>query len=366
MQAANGVFTCFRSVERLIGSEVAGTSGAHHACFDRIISAATWSSKRAACQPHTGSFSTPAYLLQFITKHCTNSPAVARHLVGNARTSPAGSFRWHGLLSNIQKNTFRQQHSFKTETSAKSLWQQGYNTPGFGYRRSYSIWDGDNVLYGLIAANLAGFLLWQSYPGLMYRHATVSVNSVREGRVYTLLTSAFSHNAFNHILANMVTFYFFGRSMSRILGGKKVCRFRQLHTSCCFLFKLLLALPLNQLHALPLQLLLLYMAGGLAGSLAHVTQCYIQAQSTGKPSPDVLCTCRCHCRVPEPAVPHLITVQASSLADLQQTSHIMHLQHKLTWSRRGYLSSPWSIKVHGAVLHCMALHYCTVLHCTAS
>lgn len=222
MQAANGVLTCFRSVERLIASEFAGTSGAHHVYLDRIGSAATWSSKIPACQPCAGSFSTPAYLLQLISKHCTYSPAVARQLADNSRTSPAASFRLSSLLLSIPKNTFRQQHGFKTETSAKSLWQQGYNTPGFGYRRSYSIWDGDNILYGLIAANLGGFLLWQSYPGLMYRHATVSVNSVREGRVYTLLTSAFSHNAFNHILANMVTFYFFGRSMSCILGGKKV------------------------------------------------------------------------------------------------------------------------------------------------
>lgn len=47
------------------------------------------------------------------------------------------------------------------------------------------------------------------------------------------------------------------------------------------LFKLVVALPLIWLFAHALQLLLLYVAGGLAGSLAHVTQYYLQAQSTG-------------------------------------------------------------------------------------
>lgn len=44
---------------------------------------------------------------------------------------------------------------------------------------------------------------------------------------------------------------------------------------------LMVALRLGRLFAHALQLLLLYVAGGLAGSLAHVTQYYIQAQSTG-------------------------------------------------------------------------------------
>ena len=221
MQAANRVLTCFRSIERLIGSEYAGTSGSHHAYLDRVVAATLCSSKMAPWKSNAGSFSSPACLL--LSSKCLHSHAAARQLVHNARSSPATSSNLPSLLLNIRECTFRQQQSFRTQASIKSLWQRGYDPSGFGYRRSYSIWDGDNVLYGLIAANLAGFLLWQSYPGLMYRHATVSVNSVREGRVYTLLTSAFSHNAFSHILANMVTFYFFGRSMSHVLGGKKVC-----------------------------------------------------------------------------------------------------------------------------------------------
>ena len=221
MQAANRILTCFRSVERLISSEYAGTSGSHHAYLDRVFAATLCPSKMVPSKPNARSFSSPTCLL--LSSKCMHSHAAARQLVHHARSSPATSSTLRSLLLDIQKCALRQQQTFRTQASVKSPWQRGYDTSGFGYRRSYSIWDGDNVLYGLIAANLAGFLLWQSYPGLMYRHATVSVNSVREGRVYTMLTSAFSHNAFSHILANMVTFYFFGRSMSHVLGGKKVC-----------------------------------------------------------------------------------------------------------------------------------------------
>ncbi|KAL3139415.1 hypothetical protein ABBQ38_003746 [Trebouxia sp. C0009 RCD-2024] len=249
MSAASGVLTIFRSISRVISSEVASTSGSQY--LERIALVAPGSTSAALLCHGVGSCSMPAGLLQSVSKLCMHSHAgsfaTAQKLVHNTRTSPFGSLRT--LFMDTTTHTFGHQHSFRTQASAKSLWQRLYYTSGFGYRRSYSIWDGDNVLYGLIAANLAGFLLWQSYPGLMYRYATVSVNSVREGRVYTLLTSAFSHKAFGHILANMFTLYFFGRNMSHVLGGKK--------------------------------LLLLYLAGGLAGSLAHVTQYYIQAQSTG-------------------------------------------------------------------------------------
>lgn len=223
MPAASGILTCIRTISRLIGSEVAGTSGSQY--LERTVSLAPWST--SASFKSYGGGSVPAGLLQTFNKQCMHSHAgsyaTARQLVLNTRNSPLVSFNLRSLLLNTNTHTIRQQHNFRTQASVKSLWQRDYYNSGFGYRRSYSIWDGDNVLYGLIAANLAGFLLWQSYPGLMYRHATVSVNSVREGRVYTLLTSAFSHNAFSHILANMFTLYFFGRSMSHVLGGKKVC-----------------------------------------------------------------------------------------------------------------------------------------------
>ena len=281
MSATNGVLTCFRSISRLISAEVAGTSGSKY--LERMTSVAPWATPASFKCHGIGICSIHAGLLQSLSKQCMHSHAgsfaTAQKLVQSTRRSPVASSNLRSLLSRTDIHTLTRQRGFRTQASVKSLWQRGYYNSGFGYGRSYSIWDGDNVLYGLIAANLAGFLLWQSYPGLMYRHATVSVNSVREGRVYTLLTSAFSHKAFGHILANMFTLYFFGRNLSHVLGGKKVCPAPKYlpialcicvayctQCDCCFSVA---------------QLLLINLTGGLAGSFAHVTQYYIQAQSTG-------------------------------------------------------------------------------------
>ena len=235
MRAASDVTTVFRSASRLIGAEVASTSGRHDAYLDRLVSASSWLAKPATPALQGSSCPVRVCLLQSSSKHCKHSytgsvlPA-QRHICKQAVDNTQYKTQMQQTLLRTASFATRQQHSFKPQPLVRSLWQRSYYSSGYGYRRS--IWDGDNVLYGLIATNLAGFLLWQSYPGLMYRHATVSVSSVREGRIYTLLTSAFSHNAFSHILANMFTFYFFGRNISHVLGGKKVGP----HKSCLLVF----------------------------------------------------------------------------------------------------------------------------------
>ncbi len=49
----------------------------------------------------------------------------------------------------------------------------------------------------------------------------VSWDSLREGRIWTLLTSAFSHNAVFHIAINMFVLRGFGTIMSQEMGTKK-------------------------------------------------------------------------------------------------------------------------------------------------
>lgn len=84
----------------------------------------------------------------------------------------------------------------------------------------------------------------------MHTHATVSIEGLRAGRVWTVLTAAFSHQEFMHLAANMIGLYFFGRDVGRLFGGKK--------------------------------LLGLYLAGGAVGSLAHCSWYYYQACKTGE------------------------------------------------------------------------------------
>ena len=88
--------------------------------------------------------------------------------------------------------------------------------------------DPQTALYSLIGVNVAAFAAWQAAerrPGLraaLGKHAVVSPGALRDGRVWTLLTSAFSHRETGHLLVNMVTLYFFGGSVARTYGGRRL------------------------------------------------------------------------------------------------------------------------------------------------
>ena len=219
MQALRGVIASFRSVQSVEGLSAAGSIGLEQFFCQRSL----W----AHCLQHThvngGQTSTlPAQLItarlqQFTTSARTR--ALSKQVNAGQRTAASQGVQpssWH-----CRAWSLIQRHQFRTQQPTKSMWQRDYYSSP--YSRSYGgAWDGDKVLYGLIAANCAGFLLWQSNPGLMAKQATVSINSIREGRLHTLLTSAFSHASPNHLFANMFTFYFFGREIGRTFGGKKV------------------------------------------------------------------------------------------------------------------------------------------------
>ncbi len=226
MQAAKGchqVLTSFRFVSGLIGTELAGTSGPQQLFrgaldgaqrFPRVIN-------KFRAQIRTSSDGTHLSVsFHKCSKHPLHSISWSpKVLLGQQAVLHSRPFvtSSHKGLACAQK----QHRTLIIQASPRSMWQRQYYSSGYG--RGYgSYWDGDKVLYSLIAANCAGFFLWQSNPSLMKRHAMVSVNSIREGRIYVLLTSAFSHASLNHIFANMFTFYFFGRETGLIFGGKKV------------------------------------------------------------------------------------------------------------------------------------------------
>ncbi len=99
------------------------------------------------------------------------------------------------------------------------------------------------VLFGLIGLNVLVFILWSQargsvLEGLMVQHFMVSVEALVHFRVWTLLTSAFSHYDTSHLLFNMIGLYVFGRDVGRALGSAT--------------------------------LLQLYLVGGIAASVGHV------------------------------------------------------------------------------------------------
>jgi len=102
----------------------------------------------------------------------------------------------------------------------------------------------DRILWILIALNVAVFILWHqvgtSRSGLrfMMDHFLVSGANVADGRVWTLLTSCFSHRDATHLLVNMLVLWVFGRDILGIIG--------------------------------PAQFIRLYIVGGILASIGHV------------------------------------------------------------------------------------------------
>jgi membrane associated rhomboid family serine protease len=103
-----------------------------------------------------------------------------------------------------------------------------------------------------VVVNAAVFLAWQVAAlwseadpvagshalELMARNFLVSTPGIEHGDVWTLLTSAFSHNAFGHLFLNMLALWVFGQDVERVVG------------------------PRAFLH--------LYVAGGILASIGHV------------------------------------------------------------------------------------------------
>ena len=79
----------------------------------------------------------------------------------------------------------------------------------------------------IIYLNIAVFLMWfgcvyfEGGPEFMLSNFLVSWHSLTDGRWWTLLTSAFSHNMILHIAINMFVLRGFGTIMSQEMGTKK-------------------------------------------------------------------------------------------------------------------------------------------------
>lgn len=72
------------------------------------------------------------------------------------------------------------------------------------------------------------FILWQfaatspAVNQVLTRHFVCSRRNITKGRYHTLLTSAFSHASFHHLLVNMYAFLTFGPSVTRILASQSI------------------------------------------------------------------------------------------------------------------------------------------------
>jgi membrane associated rhomboid family serine protease len=78
------------------------------------------------------------------------------------------------------------------------------------------------VINVIIIINIAVFVMWQGVnTDFMASNFLVSWDALADGRWWTLITSVFSHNAFYHILINMLVLKNFGDLIIRFMGRQK-------------------------------------------------------------------------------------------------------------------------------------------------
>ncbi len=84
----------------------------------------------------------------------------------------------------------------------------------------------NRVLKGLIAVNVAVFVLWHASGNqgvnFMVDHFLVSGLAISEHRYWTLLTSAFSHTDTWHLLFNCIALWVFGGAVGRSDGARAI------------------------------------------------------------------------------------------------------------------------------------------------
>jgi len=110
------------------------------------------------------------------------------------------------------------------------------------------------VLWWLIGINVGVYALWNlvgpdpAWGELLAAHLLVSSEAVLSGRVWTLITSTFSHIDPTHLLFNMLALWVFGSDVCRLVGSRR------------FVY--------------------LYLVGGLLASVAHVVFSVLAADPT--------------------------------------------------------------------------------------
>ncbi|KAJ4974033.1 hypothetical protein NE237_007207 [Protea cynaroides] len=168
-------------------------------------------------QPHSFSLhsfsfsSTPSWRSQhFVSEKISGflaNPTLLKQLASNA----------HFKIPNV-KVFDRWIRSFRAQLPGRQL---NFKSTSFNFNSSRRSWfpTADNIVMGLVGANVFVFILWRiADPTFMRKHFMISVENVTSGRLHTLITSAFSHKEIGHLVSNMFGLYFFGKTIGTLFG----------------------------------------------------------------------------------------------------------------------------------------------------
>jgi membrane associated rhomboid family serine protease len=126
------------------------------------------------------------------------------------------------IFTKISRNSFAQ--------SQPKFTHSVINRRNFGSRNTLDGMNPDQVIYGILGLNIGVFFMWQTAETsekrrFMVENFTTSYMHMTSGRLYTLLTAAFSHQSAIHFATNGLGLYFFGREVCHMLGPRRFLTF---------------------------------------------------------------------------------------------------------------------------------------------
>ncbi|GAA5856724.1 hypothetical protein JCM8547_008809 [Rhodosporidiobolus lusitaniae] len=212
--------------------------------------------------PHRASFFTPARSLPLSSSRALFTPSFSPSLASPLSRTPSSPSPFLHLRASFRRSSFLPsrpssaptlpgRRAFGTSSRREALrpylgrgrGRGGYSYGGAGgpgggpggwrtFKAKVDALPGIWVIGGLIATNVAVYLVWNYAQQLavrfrdssllrtMTRNFTVSWQNISNGRVWTLLTSAFSHEGTGHIIVNMASLFFRAlRCLTRAVGG---------------------------------------------------------------------------------------------------------------------------------------------------
>ncbi len=89
-------------------------------------------------------------------------------------------------------------------------------------KKRRNFFSGLSVNATLILINVVLFVILMFFPQeFVLKNIAISLENIQEWRVWTFLTSMFMHGGFFHLFANMLSLFFIGGLIEKILGKKR-------------------------------------------------------------------------------------------------------------------------------------------------
>ena len=131
------------------------------------------------------------------------------------------------------KRNYIRPHYYNNEPTTLSSALKKQNNPFHRIGRTVNNLNSGKVLWTLIGTNVGIYFLWQfainSYKqfgddhwlDFMAKNFIISPQHLSEGRIYTLITSVFSHKSLEHLGINMFVLYSFGQGVMEVVGTSR-------------------------------------------------------------------------------------------------------------------------------------------------